>query len=532
MLSQNLRSSHTTPFRVGLIVLTTLAAGAVWILVRYWGTHPEYTDRFLILAAAGWVVWKMRDELAALPIRPVWLGLAPLLLGAVAYPLGWFLQAHSSLRTDLVWWIVGSWQLLAVGVILLLGSWLHLKKLAFPLGFLLFAVPFPTRIMIPLQSILQSATTTTAAAILPLLGVPVERNGYVLSLPGGDLGVVEACSGVRSVTALTAIAAFVAYQQGLGLWRGLLLLVLSIPLIAGVNATRVIISGLLQEHVGAEFVRGHWHDVLGVAMVLLGLLIIVLLAKFLQPGGDTPKNSPLHRSETTQEDRTSRATIWAAHLVAATLVITGGSTVFAYALGPWDEAVEVAATPLETIPLKLGFWEGSEERVPDEIRGVLDPDAIVRRIYRDLGYEAHVWVISWSSRHMVKGYHHPDVCWPNRGFQLESRSVEPLDLASGVQLPVTAREFSHGKERQLVLYWTQEGSRVWTEEDEKKAQRDAFSHLFLFERLWTKPPTPTGRLVVLVGTSTWGDGAIVRERMVELTRLLADEVYRVCPWAK
>ena len=49
-------------------------------------------------------------------------------------------------------------------------------------------------------------------------------------------------------------------------------------LIVGGNAVRVIVSGLLQEHAGAEFVRGQWHEGLGVAMVLLGLGLIVGLA--------------------------------------------------------------------------------------------------------------------------------------------------------------------------------------------------------------------------------------------------------------
>ena len=50
-----------------------LAAGAgavVWALVRFWGANPEYVDRFLILAAAAWVAWQARPELAALQARP------------------------------------------------------------------------------------------------------------------------------------------------------------------------------------------------------------------------------------------------------------------------------------------------------------------------------------------------------------------------------------------------------------------------------------------------------------------------------
>src|SRR5207248_6595097 len=120
-----------------------------------------------------------------------------------------------------------------------------------------------------------------AAAVLSALGVPVERAGHVLCLPGGELGVVEACSGVRSVTALTALAAFVAYLTGLGFIRGAVLLGLSVVVVAGVNAVRVVVSGVVQETAGRNYIQGGWHDALGVAMVLLGLGLILGLAKLL-----------------------------------------------------------------------------------------------------------------------------------------------------------------------------------------------------------------------------------------------------------
>src|SRR5262245_61831756 len=273
----------TNAMRIAPAILAGGAGAIVWALLRFWGANPEYIDRFLILAASGWIAWNSRADLLAQAVRPTRTGYIPLLLGAMAFPIGWFLFAQVGPKPIVLWWLTASWVMATVGTILVVGGWAHLRLLAFPLGFLLFALPIPNRLLVPLQHALQSATTTASAATLPVLGVPVERHGFVLSLPNGDLGVAEACSGVRSVTALTAIAAFVAWWRGFGFLRGCFLVALSVPVIASVNAVRVVISGLLQEHAGIEYVRGHWHEGLGVAMVLLGLLFIVLLAGLLNP---------------------------------------------------------------------------------------------------------------------------------------------------------------------------------------------------------------------------------------------------------
>jgi len=100
-------------------------------------------------------------------------------------------------------------------------------------------------------------------------------------------------------------------------------------------------------------------------------------------------------------------------------------------------------------------------------------------------------------------------------------------------VPVTAREFARGRDKQLVLYWTQEGRRVWTEEDERVALLTSDSqHDWLGERLFRRGrPEASGRLVVLIGTQTWGEGAAIRGQTLELARLLAAAVYRACPWA-
>src|SRR3954471_1256717 len=150
----------SSPAAWALGLLAAGAAAVVWVLARFWGANPEYADRFLILAAAGWLAWQARPELKALPPRPTPAGFLTLILGATAFPVGWFLQAQVAPRPVVLWWLSLAWLLAATGVVLVLGGWRHLRRLAFPLGFVLFALPIPDRLLAPLQRHLQSATTS------------------------------------------------------------------------------------------------------------------------------------------------------------------------------------------------------------------------------------------------------------------------------------------------------------------------------------------------------------------------------------
>ena len=73
---------------------------------------------------------------------------------------------------------------------------------------------------------------------------------------------------------------------------------------------------------------------------------------------------------------------------------------------------------------------------------------------------------------------------------------------------------------------------MWSEEEESRVRAAGDSHDWLGERLFRRePPAATGRLVVLLGTAVWGDGQTIRDQTLDLARGLAEEIYRVCPWA-
>jgi EpsI family protein len=402
--------------------------------------------------------------------------------------------------------------------------------LRFPLLFPFLALPLPGRVINPLQAGLQDWTTWLAAGGLSSLGVAVRRDGFLLTLPSGGLNVVEACSGVRSVTALVAVACFLAHLRGFGVRRGLLTLVLSVPVIVLVNALRVTITGLLQEYAGRDAIAGWKHEALGFAMVLVGLALVAGITRLLAGRGqgtgdkkDEPVPPPLVSS--LWSPVSSRiAAGWLAAVALAAVALT--------AVPPM--ARSAPEPDLTAIPTRFGEWTAGPDRPFDpDVAHTLGTDTGLYRVYTRLGYEAHVWVMHWRSANGVRDYHHPDLCWPNRGFAPTERRVESVVTPGGRTVPLTYREFARGKDRQIVIYWTQEGRRIWTEADERDAISPVFPLKWIVRRL-DRPGRDEcdDRLAVLVGMDTWDGAKFGRAELLELMRKLAGAVFQTCPWAE
>lgn len=514
-------------FAAGLPFATKLAWGGVaaWglmlvgLLAAFWGANPAYADRFLVLLGAGWAAWESRTRFASTPPSPRPIsGTLLLLVAAMLLPLGAYFSSRFGPRTLVLWWTAGGCVLAAGGLLIAGHGVARLRVLAFPLLFVPFALPIPSRVLGQLQSHLQEWTTSASFAVLSTLGYAVERAGVVLRLPGGDLGVAEACSGVRSVTAITALAAFVAFLRGFGPIRGVVIVFLAIPVVAAVNVGRVVGSGWIQETLGAEYVRGNWHESLGVAMVFVGLGLVLVVASCL--GSAAPTESP--RLAAGSGRRISGMT-------AAVVGVGVLATVAAFAFGLRAERAEVATAPLEEIPFELGPWTGTRESIPESVTEILRQNEAIYRVYtNNVGRQAYVWVTFWS-RFRPDNPHDPDICWPNRGYELAERWKEPV--RPGVT--ATGREYRRGPDRQFLVYWMQEGNEVVADPDAPPLDKGLFEHrgtVGWLPALLADEEAYRPRLMVLVAIPH--GGAAAKRDAVDLAGRVGAELHRVCPWAE
>jgi exosortase len=238
-------------------------------LVRDWWNDPNFSHGFFVPLFSGFLVWRDRKRLAVLPTAPSSWGalimaaaLAVMIVGVLGSEL--FLQ-----RTSLI--------LLLAGVVVHFFGWHFFRYLLFPWTTLFLMVPLPAIIFNQLAFPLQILASKVASNLLPIMGVPVLREGNILMLPAVPLEVAEACSGIRSLMSLVTLTVIYSFFVETGILRRVLLVLAAVPIAVVANALRIIGTGLLVQYWDPEKALGFFHEFSGwvIFMASLALLISV-----------------------------------------------------------------------------------------------------------------------------------------------------------------------------------------------------------------------------------------------------------------
>ena len=185
-----------------------LVLGFLWLILIQqlhveWTVNAQYTYGWAVpLLCAFLFFWRWSDRPARQRPRagPVfWLGAAGLALALL--PTRWVQEANPEWR--LVGWLL---TLEAVGLTLLaiyaVGGRHWLRHFAFPIGYFLVAVPWPTLLEGPVVQGLMRMVVVCTVELLGVLGVPALAHGNLVQVSTGVVGIAEACSGIRSFQAM------------------------------------------------------------------------------------------------------------------------------------------------------------------------------------------------------------------------------------------------------------------------------------------------------------------------------------------
>jgi exosortase len=234
---------------VSVIAFTLLFAQPFVLLLRDWWNDPDAGHGLLLGPVAVWLAYRQRVPWQGVPAPTA--GLV-VLLGAVA------LRYASSLAAELFTMrlsVLGA----AVGLVLFFLGWRRLIAWWLPGLLLLLSIPLPDVLVGTIALPLQLKASQLGAALLELRGVPVRLDGNLILLPGHRLFVTEACSGLRSLTALLSLGILAG-----GLWlrfpvSRLALVGVAIPVAILLNGLRVFLTGFLVFFVDPAFGEGFMH---------------------------------------------------------------------------------------------------------------------------------------------------------------------------------------------------------------------------------------------------------------------------------
>lgn len=254
-------------------VLGALSAWIYWRtmahLLAQWWNDPNFSHGFFVPLFSAFVIWQGRDQLAKIVPQPSWSGFA-VLLGAVVLLLVGEMGAELFLaRFSLL--------LLLAGIVILFFGWAVFRAVLFPWAFLLLMIPVPVILFNKITFPLQLLASRVAAAVLPIFGVPILREGNVINLSSMALEVAEACSGIRSLMSLLTLAIIYGYLMERRLWVRWVLALSAVPIAVFANSIRIIGTGLLVQYWDPDKAEGYFHASWGWIIFVISLLMLYAL---------------------------------------------------------------------------------------------------------------------------------------------------------------------------------------------------------------------------------------------------------------
>jgi exosortase B len=239
-----------------------------------WRTEQEGHGP-LIIAAALWIAWQNRHALKDIVISPApFAGWTILLFGLAMMIVG---RSQDVLMIEVLSEIP-----VISGCIILLAGWNVFRVFAFPIGFLVFSAPPPGWLVdagtVPLKAFVSDMVTQ----VLYTLGYPVAQNGVMIMIGPYQLLVKDACAGMNSIFALSAIGIFYVYAISNGSrFHNAILLLSILPITIAANFFRVLALVLIAYYGGVDAVEGVYHEVTGIALFVVAILLLLLLDKCL-----------------------------------------------------------------------------------------------------------------------------------------------------------------------------------------------------------------------------------------------------------
>jgi exosortase len=485
---------------------------ALWLLAGHWATNPQYTYGWLVAPLALWFAWQ-RWATRPAPSQPSGWSIPLALLSALAvFPIWMIAQPNPG------WRLVPA--LLALSAVLgtmalcaRLGGESWAAHFAFPIFFMLTAVPWPGFIEETLVQGLMRFVAGVTVALLNFADLPAMQRGNLIEVPAGVLGVDEACSGVRSLQ--TALMSTLLFGELYRLKPGARFALVAAGFVAAVltNIARTVFLSVSAGRGGLD-AMGRWHDPAGYMVLTVCLVIIAIVAERLRVKHSAPvKTTPVPAAAQPLPAYLGILfTFWLVFVLAGTELwfsrpSTGETRKWTLA---WPPGATVESLPATTLSL-LGC---------DRTRAATWQD--------ETGARWTAFFLEWFPRRsrtaVLAQVHRPEVCLPSTGFT-EAGSRRTLRIsAAGFDLVFESLHFrdSQGKDA-FVFYCPWE---IIPGETGRNAVFSDSTRTTSFRRVWQRERVIGQQVIELIVTAVSSREAAEASLRGQLGVLITDATGR------
>lgn len=272
---QNQRNWFFLGFLAASVLLFWQPISTLW---RVCSTSDEYTHILLVLPISMSLAYLEGRNLKLQPRYAVLAGSVLLFLSlALRYLVMNRLGAEDG-EAGMVFLLVLFW----TGSILACYGPQVFRTLIFPILFLFLLVPVPIAWLDRAIGFLQQASTSATFLLFKLSGIPVMKDGFILSLPRLQIEVAKQCSGIRSSEMLLITGLTLAHLSLRSFWGKLAFVALIVPLSVAKNAVRIFTLSTLAIYVDPGFLAGPLHTRGGIVFFALAVAAMLLALRLLQ----------------------------------------------------------------------------------------------------------------------------------------------------------------------------------------------------------------------------------------------------------
>jgi len=300
----------------------------IWDQFYWWGAREDYSFGYLVPLFAAYVLYDrwpiIRSYIvngvapgeAAAPGAPnstgltqlcEWIAYAAFFSGLGLFGIGALLRSVTGPQNPASLAIAAGFSGLLLSVVFIMtkervdgepmslkGRLLLTALFLFPAVIWLISAPMVSVVEKEIRVFLLTKVTIVVFNLFEIIGYEIEREGNVLILPDGQVGVEEACSGIRSLTACLFAGSFLAAVFLNRFWKKILLVAAAMGFAVLTNMIRSVFLTLWAYHNGSEAIDEHWvlplagdigsvHDVTGFAILgftCVGLICLLPVFNF------------------------------------------------------------------------------------------------------------------------------------------------------------------------------------------------------------------------------------------------------------